>query len=1034
MLHTITRVAVAVLVVSLVVGGAPLTAQEFEVLASFDNPPLAPTGGLAVGPDGLYGAAYGGSYDYGSIFRFVPPGAADAASLTEVYAFPDTDNAANLGRPLWGLVLASDGNFYGLRTGGGWSGYAAAYRLTPAGEQSLLHFFAWPGDGGNPEGPLVELDGALYGTCRWGGDPSLPDNQRQGTVFRLEFDGTMTRLHTFSGGASGERPEGGLVVGADGLLYGTTYGGGQYGSGTLFSIDPASGVVETLHSFFAPRDGSGPTGELAVGPDGVLYGAAPYGDNAFTICGTIFRFDPAASSDPFTVLRAFSCAAGETKRPAGGMVVEGGFLYGVTWGDDISWRSGDGAIYRLDPETGDFEVLRSHAPEVALGGALVVAPDGLIYGQGHGRGTGTADSGSIFRIDPSSGDVETVHAFGPSDSPRKPFSLVEGEPGELLVVAREGGAGNRGSIFSRAPDGAVSFLHEFTDGSPFSYGSTGFLTRGADGLFYGTLSNGGAAGAGSVFTIDREGDYNELYAFNGVYPWADGRPQGALIESRFEPGVFYGTLAGSGIDGGVFEIDAAGNLEFLALVDTLTGSPRGRLLQTDDGMLYGVISEWFNMTGGYYEYGGLFRVGPSGGFSRFTPLDRLEGYQPQAGLTARTTGDGTFYYGTGSRGGASYDGTVFKLSTSEEVFAVHSFDGDDGTKPLGELALAGDGRLYGSTREGGAFGYGTLFAVTADDEVATLHHFDHATGAFPESAVIVGGDGNVYGVTTGGGEGGGGVIFRYNLAPEVTISGPAEIDEGGGAALTAEAVDPQGGPVTFAWDLDGDGEFDDGDGAEIFFTADTPERDGPGVYPVAVRATDTSGVSTIASTAVRVRNVAPEVSVSPASAETASGAPVYFDVSFDDPGPDTWTAAVDWGDGTVETVGPVTQTFTVSHAFADPGPFTVRFTVTDDDGGEGAATATVTVGTVNDLINDLIGDVSELIDDGGITYSRGRSLIAELQVALWFLKWNNGETQAIVRMQLFIIKTQNYIKNGQVDPELGYELIAKAQAIIELLR
>jgi uncharacterized repeat protein (TIGR03803 family) len=451
-------------------------------------------------------------------------------------------------------------------------------------------------------------------------------------------------------------------------------------------------------------------------------------------------------------------------------------------------------------------------------------------------------------------------------------------------------------------------------------------------------------------------------------------------------------------------------------------------------MLYGVISEWFNMTGGYYEYGGLFRVGPSGGFSRFTRLDRLEGYQPQAGLTARTAGDGTFFYGTGSSGGASYDGTVFKLSTAEEVFAVHSFTGDDGTKPLGELALADDGRLYGSTREGGAFGYGTLFAVTADDEVVTLYHFDHATGAFPESAVIVGGDGNVYGVTTGGGPDGGGVIFRYNLAPEVTISGPAEIDEGGGAALTADAVDPQGGAVTFAWDLDGDGKFDDGNGPDAFFAADTPERDGPGVYPIAVRATDSSGVATVASTTVTVRNVAPEVTVNPASVETAPGALVSFEVSFDDPGPDTWTAAVDWGDGTVESIGPVVQTFVVTHAFADPGSFNVRFTVTDDDGGEGAATATVTVGTVKDLINDLIGDVSELIDDGDISYSRGRNLIAELQVALWFLKWNNGETQAIVRMQLFIIKTQNYIKNGQVDPELGSELIAKAQAIIELLR
>jgi uncharacterized repeat protein (TIGR03803 family) len=1034
MLHRMGRVCVAVALVLVATGGSSVAAQEFEVLATFDNPPQWPTGGLVAGPDGLYGVANGGSYDYGSIFRFVPPDGANDGSVATLYSFPDTDYAANLGRPTHGLVFASDGNFYGLRTGGSWSGYTAAYRVTPAGAQTLLHFFVWPDDGGNPEGPLVEFDGALYGTCRWGGDPALPASERDGTVFRLELDGTMTRLHTFTGGVNGDRPEGGLAAGVDGLLYGTTLRGGAYGNGTLFSVDPASGAVEILHSFNPTTDGSGPTGELTVGADGAFYGAATYGDDAFSICGTIFRFDPAAASDGFTVLHAFSCAAGETKYPTGGMVLTDGSLYGTTYGESIDWKSGDGVVFRIALDTLAFDTLWSHDPDEVISGALVMAPDGFIYGQAYGRGTFWVDAGSILRIDPGTGSVETVFDLGRSDLPRKPFSLVEGDPGELLLVAREGGETNRGSIFRRTVDGAIAILHEFDDGSPYSYGATGFLTRGSDGLFYGTRSNGGAGGTGSVFTIDGEGDYNELYAFDGVYPWADGRPQGALIESRFEPGIFYGTLAGGGFDGGVFSIDAAGNLDFLALTETITGSPRGRLVQTDDGTLYGVVAEWFNITGGYPEYGGLFRVGPSGGFSRFARLDRLEGSQPQAGLTARTTGNGTFFYGTGSTGGASYDGTVFKLSTSEEVFAVHSFTGDDGTKPLGEMALAGDGRLYGSTREGGAYGYGTLFAVTADDEVVTLHHFDHETGAFPESAVIVGSDGNVYGVTTGGGPGGGGVIFRYNLAPNVTISGPSEIDEGSGAFLTADAVDPQGGPVSFVWDLDGDGEFDDGTGPEAFFAASTPETDGPGVYAVAVRATDSSGISTLASVEMTVRNVAPEVSVGPASAETAPGASVSFEVSYDDPGPDTWTAAVDWGDGTVETIGPVTQTFTVSHAFADPGTFTVRFTVADDDGGEGAATATVIVGSVNNLIEDLIDDVRELIDDGEISNSRGRSLIAELQVALWFLKWNNGETQAIVRMQLFIIKTQNYITNGQVDPELGNELIAKAQAIIELLR
>ncbi len=82
----------------------------------------------------------------------------------------------------------------------------------------------------------------------------------------------------------------------------------------------------------------------------------------------------------------------------------------------------------------------------------------------------------------------------------------------------------------------------------------------------------------------------------------------------------------------------------------------------------------------------------------------------------------------------------------------------------------------------------------------------------------------------------------------------------------------------------------------------------------------------------------------------------------------------------------------------------------------------------------MIIDVRELIDAGEIRYGRGRSLIAELQVALWFLKFNNGESIAAVRIELFIIKVKGMITRGEVDPVLGTELLSKARTILELLR
>ncbi len=859
MQHSIGRVGVAVFLVVAVIGGPQLAAQEFEVLASFENPPLAPTGGLVIGPDGLYGAAGGGRYDYGSVFRFTVPGAASSASLTKVYSFPDTEEGANAGPPTHGLVFASDGNFYGLLTGGGWSGSAAAYRFTPAGEQSLLHVFVWPDDGANPEGPLVEFDGSLYGTCRGGGDPDLPYFDREGTIFRLDFDGTMTRLHTFTGGAAGERPEGGMVVGGDGFLYGTTYGGGQHGSGTIFSLDPASGVVSTLYSFDRSTDGSGPTGELTVGENGVLYGAATYGDNTFQNCGTIFSFDPTAANDPFTVLRAFTCAAGETKRPTGGMVAVDGYLYGTTYGDLIDWRYGDGTVYRLDLETLTFEVLWAHDPEENYDGALVMAPDGFIYGQGRGRGPYRPDAGSIFQIDPATGRISIQHTFGPSKLPRKPVSVAEGPDGGIWGASRFGGSSNLGTVFRFIENQDVDVVHEFEDGDSSGWGVRVDLSLGADGRLYGTRMLGGYYATGSIFTIDGTGFYDLLHSFNGTVLRSPAYPDGGLIESRFEPGTFYGTLSGGwGVAGGVFEFDGVG-VTPLATFNFETGTPRGRLVQTDQGWLYGVINSYSNITGGYTELGGIFRASPSGGGGRILKLQGFEGQTPQAGMVERaeTVGGEVFLYGTAPSGGTSHEGTVFKLSSADELSVVHAFSGEDGIEPWAEMALAGDGNLYGTTRGGGLFGYGTIFAVTPTDDVVTLHNFDHTDGAWPEGALFVASDGNVYGTTVGGGPDGGGVVFRYVLAPELTAK---------------------------------------------------------------------------------------------------------------------------------------------------------------------------------ESIEELIDDVRELIDDGEIGYSRGRSLIAELQVALWFLKWNNGESQAIVRMQLFIIKTRNLVNTNQVDPELGAELIARAEAIIELLR
>jgi len=182
--------------------------------------------------------------------------------------------------------------------------------------------------------------------------------------------------------------------------------------------------------------------------------------------------------------------------------------------------------------------------------------------------------------------------------------------------------------------------------------------------------------------------------------------------------------------------------------------------------------------------------------------------------------------------------------------------------------------------------------------------------------------------------------------PAVAAGGPYSVNEGGSIALTADGFDPNNESLTYTWDLDGNGTFET-PGKSVLFSAGA--LDGPTSLTVAVRATNTDGLFATDTTAINVANVAPTVGslVLPA-APALLGATFVASGSFTDPAPaDTHVAVWDWGDGTASP-GSVTEasgtgTVTGSHAYFVTGSFTLRLTVTDDDGGSGSAQATFSV-------------------------------------------------------------------------------------------
>lgn len=123
-------------------------------------------GSLIQGSDGnLYGTALeGGEYGGGTVFELSPQGA-----ITVLHNFPDP-NYPDDGQELYaGLLQATDGNFYGVTYSGGTSGNGAIFRITPAGNYSILYNFEYS-QGGSPEStPMQHTNGKIYGLAYMGG-------------------------------------------------------------------------------------------------------------------------------------------------------------------------------------------------------------------------------------------------------------------------------------------------------------------------------------------------------------------------------------------------------------------------------------------------------------------------------------------------------------------------------------------------------------------------------------------------------------------------------------------------------------------------------------------------------------------------------------------------------------------------------------------------------------------------------------------------------------------------------------------------
>jgi uncharacterized repeat protein (TIGR03803 family) len=297
---------------------------------------------------GLYGN--GG----GTVFKITPSG-----KLTTLYNFCAQGGCVDGEAPIAGLVQVADGAFYGTTSSGGAYGYGTVFRITPSGALTTLYSFcAQSGctDGEDPMAGLVQAtNGDLYGTTWLGGAGGANCTQTPGagcgTIFKITPSGKLTTLYDFcsqSGCADGQGPYAGLIQATNGDLYGTTWGGGAYGYGTIFNI-AASGKLTTLYSF-SGSDGEGPEAGLIQATDGNLYGTTYGGANGNPM-GTVFKITP---SGALTTLYSFCAQSGCTdgEVPVAGLGQDtNGTFYGATWGGGAY---GYGTVFSLSVGLGQF--------------------------------------------------------------------------------------------------------------------------------------------------------------------------------------------------------------------------------------------------------------------------------------------------------------------------------------------------------------------------------------------------------------------------------------------------------------------------------------------------------------------------------------------------------------------------------------------------------------------------------------------------------------------------------------------------------
>jgi uncharacterized repeat protein (TIGR03803 family) len=373
----------------------------------------------------LYGiAGYGNLSDKGSVYRLQKNG----TGFELIFDFNPLGGAKS-----FGTLLLDDGEFYGTTSEGGVYNKGSVFRVGVDGENfTMLHQFNGA-DGANPKSSLVVSGSKLFGTTRNGGV------EDRGTVFSLNLDGTAHDvLHEFTI-SDGILPESGVLVDGS-MVYGTTPSGGvgMFSSGTVYRVSNAGTGFTVLHEFTAHASGLSPLGGLVMSGS-TLYGSTRYGGDFSS--GTLFSI----ATDGSGFQKTFNFHSSNTGgMPTAKLLLSGSRLYGSTFEGGAHF---DGVVFGVNLDGSNYEIL--HHFDMDVDGAYPTGPlvleGSTLYGMTK-RG-GEADAGVGFSIGVDGQDFSILFSLsGELGGTNSEGGLVK--IGDTFYGScNEGGSSGNGNLF-----------------------------------------------------------------------------------------------------------------------------------------------------------------------------------------------------------------------------------------------------------------------------------------------------------------------------------------------------------------------------------------------------------------------------------------------------------------------------------------------------------------------------------------------------------------------------------------------------------